>query len=44
MTLELRSVNLSREVASVFELLHLQMILEIGKDVESCMASFKEEN
>ena len=36
--------NLSREVASVFELLHLQMILEIGKDVESCMASFKEEN
>lgn len=36
--------NLSKDVASVFELLHLQMILEIGKDVESCMASFKEGN
>lgn len=44
MTLELRSVIFPGRLASVFELLHLQMILEIGKDVESCMASFKEGN
>lgn len=36
--------NLTKDVESVFELLHLQMILEIGTDVESCIKSFKKEN
>lgn len=32
--------NLSKEVSSVFELLHLHMILDIDKDVESSVSNF----
>ncbi len=33
--------NLSQEVADVFELLHLPMILDIEKDVDSCIKNFR---
>lgn len=36
--------NLSKEVRSVFDLLHLQMILDICEDVESCIHNFKTMN
>lgn len=32
--------NLSKQVVDVFELLHLQMILEVEKDVDSAIKSF----
>lgn len=36
--------NLSKEVRSVFDLLHLQMILDICKDEKSCIEDFKKLN
>lgn len=38
---EIKLCNLSKEVMDIFELLHLQMILDIEKDVESAIQSFK---
>lgn len=37
---EIKLCNLSREVMDVMELLHLPMILDIEKDVESSIKSF----
>ncbi len=37
----LKLCNLSQEVQNVFELLHLQMILDIEKDVESSIKSYQ---
>lgn len=37
---EIKLCNLSREVMEVMELLHLQMILDIEKDVESSIKNF----
>lgn len=34
--------NLSKDVESVFELLHLGMILDIEKDVDTCIRKFRE--
>ncbi len=36
--------NLSKEVKSVFDLLHLQMILDICSDRENCIEHFKKLN
>lgn len=36
----LKLCNLSKEVKSVFDLLHLQMILDICPDLESCICHF----
>lgn len=37
---EIKLCNLSKEVMDIFELLHLQLIIEIEKDRESCIKSF----
>ena len=37
---EIKLCNLSREVIEVLELLHLPMILDISKDIESAVKSF----
>lgn len=38
----LKLCGLSKEVRAVFDLLHLQMILEIYDDEKSCIESYKE--
>lgn len=37
---EIKLCNLSKDVMNIMELLHLPMILDIDKDVESCIKSF----